>query len=240
MSHLYHCSGKCAVALRPSRAGGRLLIMSHKSHATFIHKIDVAQLPIRQYEGDWQLVRTADQVEEAVELLQGEEVLGFDTETRPSFRKGQQFPPSLLQLAGAETVVLVQISQTGIPLPLRRLLENPAVVKVGAAIHFDVKQLEQYFGPLEPAGFVDLASLATQLGIRNTGLRSLAALRFGMRLSKRAQCSNWGRKALDEQQQRYAATDAWISRRLYQDLQALITAGSLPEPEPEERCHAGT
>ncbi|MCL2459018.1 MAG: 3'-5' exonuclease domain-containing protein 2 [Desulfobulbus sp.] len=177
-------------------------------------------LPLACWQGTIHCVRTAEEAEEAAVRLASANLLGFDTETRPAFRKGQKFAPSLLQLAAEDEVVLVQLERTGLPVPLRELLENPAIVKAGVAPDFDLKKLQELH-PFRPAGFVDLARMASARGIRHHGLRGLAAVVCGLRISKSARTSNWASPQLTPRQVRYAATDAWIGREIYLRLYAL-------------------
>jgi len=180
----------------------------------------INQLPLARWEGPMQLLRTAEEVAAAMARLARAELLGFDTETRPAFRKGQKFAPSLLQLAAEDEVVLVQLQRTGLPAPLLAILEDPAIVKAGVGLDFDCKSLQELH-PFQPAGFVDLARMARRRGIRNHGLRGLAAVVCGIRISKSARTTNWANPELTPQQIQYAATDAWIGREIYRRLRAL-------------------
>ena len=124
------------------------------------------------------------------------------------------FPIALLQLATQETVYLIRLNQLGFPEELRDLLASPESQKVGVAIRDDIKGLQQ-LGSFIPQGFVELSQLARQLGIVTCGLRNLAGIFLNVRISKKAQLSNWEQEELTESQQNYAATDAWISREIY-------------------------
>lgn len=185
-----------------------------------ISKEAINELPLARWQGAVQLVSTTNDVEQAVKTLQNCPILGFDTETRPAFKKGQKFKPSLLQLATDETVFLFQLQSTGLPESLRTLLETSAIIKAGVAPDFDLLNL-QTIATFAPAGFIDLAQMARLRNIRNQGLRGLAALICGVRISKTARTSNWSKPDLTPQQIHYAATDAWISRELYLHLQEL-------------------
>ncbi len=157
-------------------------------------------------------MRSEHQLAKALRELKGERLLGFDTETKPCYRKGEFNPVSLLQLAGSRDVYLFQLGESwGCRKGLRGLLSNPAVVKSGVAIDQDVRQLTA-LEPFEPRGFLDLAEWARELGIKTGGLRGLAALLLGFRISKGARTSNWARENLTSAQVRYAATDAWVGR----------------------------
>lgn len=185
---------------------------------TRVTKEDVNALPLQSYDGPITLVRSATDVDEAVESLRHETVLGFDTESRPSFRKGQNFPPCLLQFAGEERVWLFQLRHLEGMDWIRPIFENPGIRKVGVALHEDLRRLQGMYN-FETRGFVELGAITQQLGIVNTGLRSLAAIFLHFRVSKGVQVSNWNRSELSEAQIKYAATDAWVSREIYLKLQ---------------------
>ncbi|MBN1268606.1 MAG: 3'-5' exonuclease domain-containing protein 2 [Kiritimatiellae bacterium] len=175
---------------------------------------EINRLPVRRYEGPVRVVRTAAEAVEAAALLRRDQVLGFDTETRPSFRKGEAYPPALVQLAGRGVVCIFQLRHVEFPEPLSELLSAPDVVKAGVALGRDVAELKQVRAFTE-GGFVDLGNMARRLGIQNHGLRGLAAVLLGFRITKRAQKSNWARDDLTPAQIQYAATDAWVSREIY-------------------------
>jgi ribonuclease D len=188
--------------------------------AARISKEDINLLPLGGWEGPVKVVQRVDDLEPALARLARADLLGFDTETRPAFRKGQSFPPSLLQLATADEVFLFQLKHVGLPGALLRLLADPTVVKAGVGLDFDLKSLQE-LRPFQPRGFVDLARIARQKGIRNNGLRGLAAAVCGIRISKSARTTNWANDLLTPQQIRYAATDAWIGRELFLRLDSL-------------------
>lgn len=179
-----------------------------------ITKEEINALPIRAYEGPIELIRSDDQMAAALRELHRADLLGFDTETKPTFKRGQNHPAALLQLGTADRVFLFQLLQLDNIQPLWDLLANPAILKAGVAIADDIKKLQER-QPFKPAGFVEIADLTQGLGILNTGLRSLAGLLLNFRISKRAQVSNWALDQLSESQIQYAATDAWVSRELY-------------------------
>ncbi len=180
-----------------------------------ISKAEINELPIQAYEDDIVCCSTPDEAEEAAQKLLKETLLGFDTETRPTFKKGEHYPPALLQLAGENHVFLFQIQQCTLTPSLIELLGRSDILKAGVALDRDVDELKQVT-PFQPAGFVELADLAKEAGIKNLGLRALAALFFNFRISKKEQVSNWAKLELSDSQKQYAATDAWLGRRLYQ------------------------
>ena len=185
-----------------------------------ISKDEINQLPMKQYEGPIHLVRTLKEAEQAAEKLKQETLLGFDTETRPTFRVGEYYQPSLLQLATANEVFLFQIKLTGLTKGLCDVLSRPDIIKTGVSIRSDVSELRK-LTDFKPAGFVELAEHAKKAHIKNLGLRGLAALLLGFRVSKREQTSNWAKNELTESQLRYAATDAWLGREIYLHMDGL-------------------
>ena len=183
-------------------------------------KEEINALPIHRYEGPVRIIRTQEELEEAMEHLRAQSVLGFDTESRPAFRKGKYYPPSVVQLAAADAVYIIQLTWLPLGDTLAGLLADPDVLKVGAAIHDDIKELQKLHDFI-PDGIADLGDMAKDLGLETRGLRSLAANLMGVRISKAARCSNWAGKKLHNQQIIYAATDAWIGRELYFKLKEL-------------------
>ncbi len=174
----------------------------------------INRLPIFRYTGPVSVVRDRGGLIDALSVLEQERVLGFDTETRPAFKKGVRHAPALLQLAGAGRVYVFQLTVLGLPDALRTLLANGAYVKAGVALAHDVSELRT-IADFAPAGFVELEQLARHAGLKNFGLRGLAAALLGVRISKSARLSNWAALRLSPEQIGYAATDAWISRELY-------------------------
>jgi len=179
-----------------------------------IDKAEINLLPIRSYDGPVSVVRDQDGLKQALKALAAESVLGFDTETRPAFKKGERHAPALLQLAGASRVFVFQLTALGFPELLRAVLADSERIKAGVALGHDVRML-QAMEAFEAAGFVELGTLAKKAGLKNYGLRGLAAALLGVRISKKARLSNWAVKRLTPDQVTYAATDAWISRELY-------------------------
>ena len=184
-------------------------------------KEQINACPIRKYQGRIQLIRESEQVEQAVRQLEKEKVLGFDTETRPTFRVGQSYLPAVLQLVGEQAAYIFQLRHCRLSKALRRLLANPKIIKAGVALDRDVQELNK-LAPFRPAGFVDVGELAKLAGCMNHGLRGLAALLLEFRVSKDSQTSNWAKRTLTRAQIEYAATDAWVGRELYHKLQQLL------------------
>lgn len=191
-------------------------------------KEEINALPLRRYDGSVKVVRQKADLNEALDCLFEERVVGFDTETRPSFAKGERYSTSLVQLAASSCVYLLQLKFIRFPRTLRLLLASPNVIKAGVALQRDVNELRE-LGDFEPAGFVDLSAAAKRNGIKNHGLRGLVSVMLGFRISKNEQQSNWAREDLTPSQIRYAATDAWASRELYL---AFEREGYLEAPPP--------
>ncbi len=199
-------------ALGPRQNGPRPPALPVSNHA-------LMELPIRSYQGRIALVPKQISAKEAVDSLLREEVVGFDTESRPSFQKGENYPVSLVQFGGSDTVFLFQLELLGEDSKeLVRLLSSQQVRKVGIAIRDDVRKLQNLM-KFAPAGFVEVSEHTRRAGILNCGLRALVGHYLGFRVSKSAQTSNWARKDLDQKQVTYAATDAWSCRELYLHLQ---------------------
>jgi len=174
----------------------------------------INRLPICRFDGPVSVVRDKAGLTKALRELDGEHLLGFDTETRPAFKKGVRHAPALLQLAGAATVYVFQLAALGLPEELRALLSEETHIKAGVAHAHDVRELRT-IADFVPAGFIELEQLARRAGLNNFGLRGLAAALLGVRISKSVRLSNWAAPQLSPDQIAYAATDAWISRELY-------------------------
>jgi len=171
-------------------------------------------LPVSQFEGRVTLVDTMKKFYKVMPHLNKSGVLGFDTETRPSFRKGERHKVSLLQFADDRNAWLFRLNIIGLPEELAAMLSDPDIIKVGVAIHDDIKALRN-LRPFEPGGFIDLQTVVAAHGIKQLGLKKLSALVLGFSISKSQQVSNWEAPALTESQMTYAATDAWVCRRIY-------------------------
>jgi ribonuclease D len=187
-------------------------------------KEELAALPIRRYEGDVNLVATSAELERAMEDIRAEGVTGFDTETRPAFRKGESYLPSLIQVATARRVHILQLSRLDCSSSAAELLSSPAIVKTGIGLKYDLDQLKLLF-PFEAAAVIDLGSVARSRGLEQSGVRNLAGIFLRFRIPKSVGTSNWAAPRLSAQQIGYAATDAWACRELYLRFQDM---GMLP------------
>ena len=156
------------------------------------------------------------EADKAVDYLLNAELLGFDTETKPSFRKGHQNTVALLQVSTNDTCFLFRLHRTGLCPSIKKLLETTKVRKIGLSWHDDILSLKKC-GEFQAKGFIDLQDHMKELGIEDTGLAKLYANIFGQRISKREQLSNWEADVLSEKQKAYAATDAWACVMLYKE-----------------------
>jgi len=175
---------------------------------------DIHKLPVSQFSGRVLLIDTIEKYYSAIPDLKKCTLLGFDTETKPSFKKGKKYKVSLLQLADDHHAWLIRLNCIGLPQELADILSDFSIVKIGVAIHDDIKALKQ-IRPFEPGGFIDLQTVVGNHGIKQLGLKKMSAIVLGFTISKSQQVSNWEAPALTWPQQIYAATDAWVCRRIY-------------------------
>lgn len=156
----------------------------------------------------------------AIAYLRSQKVIGFDTETRPTFSASQpHYNVSLLQLSGPDRAYLFRLNKIGMHRRLCNLLASEKVIKVGAAIHDDIRGLQK-LRDFVPASFEDLQKMVWEWGIRDKAVKKMSAIILGFRISKTQQLSNWEAETLSESQCRYAATDAWVCREMYLKLMA--------------------
>ena len=179
-----------------------------------IAREDLNALPLCRWDGAVHVIATADLLDRALDDIGGERVLGFDTETRPAFRVGESYLPSLVQLATSTAVYLFQVQQVDCAAALRGVFADARIVKAGVSVADDLRKLKQVF-PFEDHGVVDLGRAAKRHGLAQTGVRNLVGIFLGARVPKGAQTTNWAAPQLTPQQVSYAATDAWACRELY-------------------------
>jgi ribonuclease D len=178
---------------------------------------ELAEHELSWFKGEIVLVDNLKTFYEVFPRLLKSDLLGFDTETRPTFKKGKKNAVSLIQLSTGDLACLFRINKIGIPNELVDLLSDPAVIKAGVAVHDDVRFLKGV-RKFAPEGFVDLQTLVKDFGIQSSGLKKLAAIILGFRISKRQQVTDWEAEQLSEAQQIYAATDAWVCHQIYKKL----------------------
>ena len=189
-------------------------------------KLEYASFPGKIYVID----SVGSQFNRAIAYLRSQKVIGFDTETRPTFSQDQpRYGVALLQLSGPDKAFLFRINKMGMHRRLCNLLASDKVVKVGAAIHDDIRGLRMKH-EFVPSAFVDLQKIVCEWGIRDKSVKKMAGIILGFRVSKTQQLSNWEAERLSDAQCRYAATDAWVCLEMYLKLQS-SEKNPLPEPE---------
>jgi ribonuclease D len=183
-----------------------------------IDREELKKLPLKAFEGEIHMVDTLSGLNKYLPVLMKEEVLGFDTETRPAFKKGRRNRLALLQFSTSFHAFLFRVGKTGLPDNLIGLLQDPDIIKVGAAVHDDLIELKD-IRKFNPGGFLDLQKYVEAFGIENKAVAKLAGIVLGFRISKSQQLSNWDAESLTDAQKLYAATDAWACYRIYRELQ---------------------
>jgi ribonuclease D len=183
-----------------------------------IDKEELKKLPLQAFPGSIHLIDSMAGLKKYLPALKAEKVIGFDTETRPSFRKGRVNQISLIQFATPFHAFLIRITALNLPVELIELFEDDSIIKVGAALHDDLIDLKR-IRDFKARGFLDLQKYVEAFGIRNKGVAKLAGIVLGFRISKNQQLTNWDAEVLTPAQQEYAATDAWVCLRIYDELQ---------------------
>lgn len=174
-------------------------------------------MPVAQFQGEITLIDTPEDVRIAVLELEKEKIIGFDTETKPSFRKGHANNVALMQLSTIDRCFLFRLNKVGIGDDISRLMANPDVMKIGLSVHDDFHVMHRS-SQVEPRGFVELQSMVKDYHIEDTSLQKIYAIIFGEKISKGQRLTNWEAETFTPQQQKYAATDAWACLRIYNHL----------------------
>lgn len=187
-------------------------------------KKKINTLPQILFDGRIFVIFSEDEANKAVNYLLTQPILGFDTETRPSFRKGRMNQVSLLQVATKDTCFLFRLNIIGIPDSLKKLLEDKGITKVGLSLHddFHMLKLRKKF---TPGTFIELQKEVKDIGIKDLSLQKLYANLFGRKISKNQQLSNWEAETLSEAQRKYAATDAWACIRIHEEIAKMKQSG---------------
>ena len=191
--------------------------MEKVEYSANITNDEIAACELSWFRGEITLVEDMETFQSVLPRLKQSTLLGFDTETRPVFTKGKKNKVSLVQLSTDDFAVLIRINKIGIPDELVKLLSDPSIVKVGVALHDDLRFLSGVRKFL-PKGFIDLQPFVKDFGIESSGLKKLTAIVLGFRISKSQQVSDWEAEQLTEAQQIYAATDAWVCYKIYRKL----------------------
>ena len=187
---------------------------------------ELQALPLASFEGKIHVINHLIEADLAVKWLKSFSVLGFDTETRPSFTKGRVNNTALLQLSTETEAFLFRLCRMKMPKSLLELLSDPNILKIGTAVNNDLEVMKRSV-KIKPQGFVDLQVFVQEYDIKSLALAKMAGIVLGVRISKSQQTSNWENKKLTAAQIRYAATDAWMCYRIYEKLtgQRSLTGG---------------
>lgn len=221
-------------------------INAHSNHVQYyymvelsINKAEIAVLNAVQFDGEIILINNAEELDKALADLKEYRIVGIDTETKPSFKKGVTHKVSLLQLSTLRKCYLIRLLKTGITNSLIRFFEDENVIKIGLSLVDDIRRLHNS-GDFTPRGFIDLQPFVKKYGIMDNALQRIYAIIFGQKISKSQRLSNWEAETLTESQKRYAATDAWSCLKIYEEL----VCGNfhpeeskyqiIPEPKNEE------
>ena len=180
-----------------------------------LSKNEINSLPQIKFNGDVEVLSSNDNVQAAVNFLMNYDLIGFDTETKPTFVKGPLNPPSIMQLACIDKVYIFQLDNESLYKKLFPILSNENITKCGVSVDRDLIEL-MYLSPFDPLSFVDLGNIARDNDVPHHGLRGLVAMFLKHRISKGAQISDWSKTVLSQSQITYAATDAWISLKLFE------------------------
>lgn len=201
-------------------------------------------MPVVAFEGRIVVISSMREVEECCKFLSRQKIVGIDTETKPSFHKGESRKVALLQASTEEICFLIRLNRVGLPEPVRRFLSNRKTLKVGLSLRDDILALRKRES-FRMGRFVDIQEIVPQLGIRDLSLQKIYANVFKQKISKAQRLSNWEADVLSEAQKRYAATDAWSCVMLYKELERLIHSHSYilkhnaDEPSIQDNPQAG-
>ncbi|MDR3329131.1 MAG: 3'-5' exonuclease domain-containing protein 2 [Prevotellaceae bacterium] len=199
---------------------------------------EIEAMPYVAFGGSITVVEKPEQAVEAGRYLMQETLLGYDTESRPSFERGVRYGLSLVQLSSASRAFLFRVDKMGVPPALVEVLQSPKILKVGAAIGEDIHGVQRLCR-FTPDSFVDLQKMVEAYGIEDKALKKMAAIVLGLRISKSQQTSNWAASRYSDEQKSYAATDAWICREIYLKLLTITPPpappkAAAPAPAPTE------
>ena len=186
--------------------------------APHIDKTAIQALPVTFFEGEVIVVDKPEMVADAAAYLRQHTVLGVDTEARPSFKRGVQYPTALVQISTLERCYLFRLTHVGMPVEIAAIFANPNICKVGLAFKDDINGLRRR-RDFKPANCIDLQSMVCKYGIMELGLQKIFAIIFGKKISKAQQLTNWENSHLTAEQARYASTDAWATLSIYLALQ---------------------
>lgn len=194
-----------------------MVMMNNTQYFSNVEDEYIRSLPAMTFPGIITVIDQPANFEQIKRILQDEYIIGFDTETKPSFKKGQSHQVALLQLSTKDHAVLIRLNKVSLPRFIIDIFENENIIKVGVAIRDDINILNKV-SAFTPNGFIDLQQYVKKFGIEDNGLKKLVANILGFRISKKSQTSNWEQEVLTREQIEYAATDAWVCRQMYEIL----------------------
>ncbi|MDL2310075.1 3'-5' exonuclease domain-containing protein 2 [Parabacteroides sp. OttesenSCG-928-B22] len=189
-------------------------------YAHTISKDEIAALEIEEFSGRIILITNEKDCDKAVDYLQHFDMVGFDTETRPSFRKGQRYMISLMQISTEDACFLFRLNRIGIPTSLENFLKSEDILKIGLSLRDDFGAIRKRTA-VTPMRFLDLQNYVGQFGIEEASLQKIYAILFGKKISKGQRLTNWDAEILTEPQQKYAALDAWACLKIYKKLNSV-------------------
>lgn len=179
-----------------------------------ISKETVSELPIETFNGEIIIIDKAEDVATAIDDLSKHTKIGFDTETRPAFKKGQYNKVALIQLSTMDTCYLFRLNKIGYPDEIDKIICNDNIIKIGLSLRDDFAAMNRR-SEMTPVNFVDLQPFVDNYGIDDNSLQRIYAIIFGKKITKRQRVSNWEADKLSEAQKNYAALDAWACLKIY-------------------------
>lgn len=214
---------------------------------TIYNKYDknkINTLPQELFSGKIVVIQSESEAEKAVDYLLKSDIMGVDTETRPTFKKGQMHKVALLQVSTKDICFLFRLNFIGMPESVIKLLSNTTVPMIGLSWHDDICSLHRRTD-FKPGLFIDIQDIVKRIGIEDLSLQKLYANIFGKKISKRQRLTNWEADVLNDKQKRYAATDAWACINLYQEIIRLdaeqdFNLVTVPQPETQNKKEQDT
>lgn len=201
-----------------------------------IDKTEVAEMEVVTFPGRIIVIQTEAEAQKAVDYLLRFPMVGIDTETRPSFKRGISHKVALLQVSTHDTCFLFRLNMIGMCTAVAHLLSHPTLIKVGLSLKDDIRMLH-HIGEFAGNNFIDLQQIVGQVGIHDMSLQKIYANLFGLKISKRQRLTNWEADILDDRQKEYAAIDAWACLQIFDRIEELKTSGDykvIPVPKEEE------
>lgn len=186
-----------------------------------ISKEEISELPVEVFEGEIIVVDTNEEVDKAIEYLKLFPVVGFDSETRPAFKKGKSYKVALIQLATENKCFLFRLNTIDFPESLATFLSDNKIKKIGLSLKDDFSAIRKRISSFKPESFVELQTVAKNVGIKEAGLQKIYAILFGKKISKSQRLSNWEAQELSSAQKMYASIDAWACLKIYNKLTTL-------------------